>query len=497
MFKRVLLVLLAVGLIVALTPPALGYIYERQIRSEISAGVSNPAFTVEIVNYERGFYESQASVRLAASEEYAERFRSLVDTATSAGSSDPRSDAVIELLGKFFNGELSFDIDIQHGPLIIGDGIKFALATMVMQLDSSTGPLAELRAMTDAPYLLLTDGTVRFDGTMEFHTNVPPMIWQTDDGSDTRFSGFLANGTYDPDKRTLDTSGIIETVEARFETGTLSASGIGIGIDAQRLGDYIWLGIHSFGVESMTYEPSGQYGAESFTANGVSFEMDTRANDGGEKVSMAMVYEIDEFKSPPEIALNDVQIAMKFADIDVDLIEGYTRLQHQLFLATPELMGQLQPEIESLAIDALRTNPGFSVKPARFVLNGQHFEARVGLGFDGSALPPNLNLAMLSANPAFITGGLSARGNVETAEPLARRMAKSFMRGEIMRTLPPESEADYTEIEAVATQQSSMMIDSLIMQGLIERHFGSLSTDFSFDNGVLLVNGQPIPLGGT
>ena len=121
--------------------------------------------------------------------------------------------------------------------------------------------------------------------------------------------------------------------------------------------------------------------------------------------------------------------------------------------------------------------------------------ANVGIDFDGSALPEDVVIANLVDDPGRLIAALSAVGQIESSEALAKTVAETALRAQIARGVPPDGEITAADIEAAARQQAEMMIDGAILQGLIKREDGQLKVDISYADGQLFVNDVPIPLG--
>lgn len=496
MLYRVSVVLVVLGLIAVVTPPALGYVYERQVRSEFDSGLSNPAFTVELSEYERGLFTSKATLRMAYSERFVERFRNLPATDATGAPLDTDSQAAVDGFAAFLDGEIRYDVDIRHGPLLTDDGVRLALASLRAELDTSSGALAEIRQQAGVPYLMRIDGIVNFDNIVDFRAFVPPIGWKGTDDSTLAFSGFTASGSYDASTRNLIGSGLTDTLEFQSEAGAVRLGGIGLDFDARMISDYFWLGQSSFAIESLEAFAAAAAGNGPVLMKDLGVGFDIHGNDAGDKVSMAVSYEISSLSGVQGLELKDMELAIKLTDIDLEAIEAYAELNQRMVLATPDELAALLPEFEELAVRMLQGSPGFSVGIARFTLNNQPFVANAGIDFDASALPYDLDAAVLKANPVSLVGGVSAQGQLEAAEPLARLMATSVMQGQIRSSLAADAEIDEAQLQAIAAQQGSMLLDGLITQGLVDRDRGTLSTNFRFNDGVLLVNGKPVPLGG-
>lgn len=493
MLKRVLLVLLTLGLVGLITPPAVGFAYEREFRSAIAVGLSHPAFQITLLDYQRGLYGSSAEIQLGYKDELAERCRTLLSD-DSGGQTEATPDvAFIQILMNFCQDGLRFDTQIDHGPLVTGDGVHLALARMSTQMAPESGVLADAWSQLDVPYLVRFDGIVNFDKTMDFEADIPALEWSNDLDQAFGFSGLLLNGRYDSSSGSLTYRGHTEALEIVAQPAYTKLWDLQMEGDMVMADAGLWSGSMSMGIRSMAARPVGGaiHGRILLTDLGVLIE--SQIDEDAGKVETDLVLELANLDGMQSFDLTDLRVAL-ISNLDLQAMKDYQEISQRWFFASPEEIQNALPELGDVGLRILREDPVLGLEPIQFTVNGDRFEAGVRVEFDASVLPPGVGLTDLATNPALIRSGLMARGGFNTPEALAREFALGAFSGIMMSSLPPDAQVDPQEIAAAARQQSATMIDALIAQGLVERQGGSLSAEFTFRENVLTVNGRAIPM---
>lgn len=494
MSKRIVVILLALGLVGLLTPPAVGFAYEREFRSAIAAGLSHPAVQMTLLDYQRGLYRSTAEVQVGYSEEVAERCRAML-SGEAGGQDEPTPDiAFIQFLMDFCQDGLRFEAEITHGPLVSGDGVRLALARMSTELAPDSGALADAWRQLYVPYLIRFDGIVNFDRTLDFETDVPALGWSNDLGQAFGFSGLSLTGRYDSSSGNLTYGGHTESLDLVAQPAYAKLSDLKLEGDLVMADRGVWSGTMSMGIRSITAGPVDGAIHRRVLLTDLRFLAESQIDEDGGKLQTDFVWELANMDGLRSLDLADLRVAL-ISNFDLQAVKDYQDFSQRWFFASPEELQAALPELSEVGLRFLREDPMLGLEPIQFTVNGDRFEAGVRVEFDASVLPPEVSLTDLSTNPALIVGGLMARGGFHTPEALARELAWGVVSGIIASSLPPDAQVDPQEIDAAARQQSATMIDTFVAQGLIERQGGALSADFSFSENVLTVNGQPIPLG--
>jgi uncharacterized protein YdgA (DUF945 family) len=492
--KRFITVLIIIALLLLVAPPLMGIAYESQIREQIASVPDNPTVDFGLVDYERGLYSSNGAFRIELSDAYIEQMRSALESTDPANPPTPEQQEWIDNLVELMSGELRFDLDVQHGPVSVADGVNLGLATVHAEMDSTTGKLAEIQEILGVPYLFQGDAQVGFDGSFAFQTQVPAMTRSEPEHS-FEFSGLDYDGYFGRSDTSVKASGGTELLSIEFDGGQMSIEDIVLTTDTKILSGYLWSGNTSIDIGKIQISSPDSAAAANFDLTRLGFDADIGLNDTADKLTIAIIYRLAGISGLPDNDIADLKLGMRFRNIDRQAIEDYMLVAQDLGFADPNSLEQMLPELEAIGTKILRGSPGVDLSPFEFVLNGEPFTASLGVDFDGANLPADIDILNLGNDPGSLIAALSASGQVKGSESLARSLATNILRQQIAQGIPPDAEITAADIDAAAAQQASMMIDGMIQQGLIKRDGGQLDMDFSYADGQLFVNNVPIPLG--
>ena len=493
---RKLIVALFIVFLVAVAglPPVFGIVYERQFEEQMDIGQLNPYTEFRVAEFKRGLYSSQATVAFSLSDEYVEQIRSAVI------QDDPDSPVTAEQLAELdemldlIEGELRFNVNIQHGPTSFPDGRFIGLAAITSTLDSSGGELAELQNELGLPHLFAMDAQVSLDGSTDFQASVPPIEYDDSD-SMVNFSGLNIDGRYNNRDRTvIATSGIdsLTVNNAEFE---LTVSGVGMNTDAKLLENYLSLGTSDISINEIILLDPNVSGQSPVRISNAGLNGSVDVDESGQKISMDINYFIDDISGVPEMAISNVRFNFGISEVDLEAMYSYLEMTQSVGVIDQENAAAYMTEIQAIVFQVLNGSPRLSLDPVAFDLNGESFIAQLQIDFDGAALPPGSTLDMLVGNPLLLMGALSGKAHIEASDTMANLIASNIVKGQLTATLGPESEVSEEDIESLAAGQSQMLIESFVQQGMIKRTGALLSSDISYKAGELVVNETLLPLG--
>jgi uncharacterized protein YdgA (DUF945 family) len=494
MGKRTFITLVIVAIIAAAAPPLFGFTYERQIREQVASAPENTLMIFELADYQRGLYTSHGTLRFALSDGYIEQLRNALDTSDPASPRTPEQQATLDSMLEFLSAELLFDIDVQHGPVMFANGLSVGLATVRSQIVSTTGKLAEFQKQLGLPYLLQVDAQVDLDGSADFQADIPPFS-NSDADFSIDFSGLNYGGRFDRSNTSVKAQGGTDRFLIDTDGMQIVIEDIGLMVDSKMLVSNLWLGHTSIEVGEVHLKSPDSMDGASFDLLGLGFDADVGLNDAADKFTIEIVYRIAGISGLPDSEIENLKVGMRFRNIDREAIEEYLLLAQEMGFADPDAMEKMLPAFQSIGNRILRGSPGVDLSPVEVILNGEPFAASIGIDFDGSALPEDLVITNLANDPGLLIAALSAAGQIESSEALAKTVAETALRVQIAQGVPPDGEITGADIEAAARQQAEMVIDGAILQGLIKREGGQLKVDISYADGQLFVNDVPIPLG--
>jgi uncharacterized protein YdgA (DUF945 family) len=148
-----------------------------------------------------------------------------------------------------------------------------------------------------------------------------------------------------------------------------------------------------------------------------------------------------------------------------------------------------------LALDAvlpivqrlLAAEPKLSIAPIRFAVNGEAFDANINLVSNPGSLPaqPAIDLQ----DPSLWTSVVSVDARLSAAKPLAEMIAQQVVMMQLAGAMPPD------QLEQMAAAQAGLVLVTLTSQGMILDEGDNYGASLEFSNGMLLLNGQPMPMG--
>src|SRR5690606_12830274 len=138
---------------------------------------------------------------------------------------------------------------------------------------------------------------------------------------------------------------------------------------------------------------------------------------------------------------------------------------------------------------ALRRSPTVTLEPIHFRWRNEPFDASVRVAIDGDALSPAFDLT----DPTFLVGAMRLDARATLSKVLARDIAVQIISTQMAimggaNGMPPD------QIEYMAGAQAGLMLVSLVGQGYLIDDGQSYTTEVTFADGTLTINGNPLAL---
>ncbi len=241
-------------------------------------------FTFELNDYERRWFSSSAVFAVQVSESYRAAMQVAIETDDDF---DPEAAA---MFASALDGTLYFNVELQHGPLFLDDGIEAGLGSAVTELDASSGDLSRVREYLGVPYLLRQYSHIGFSGVADFNGDIPPFVVDQRSTIIT-FSGLNYTGVADLYAGHVDLD--IDSEELSFDalSGKTTISGFSYNGSHQQVQRAIWVGQARLGFESVLAEDA--LGEPLFNMQNLSFEANVDADSSGQLINMDAVYAIE------------------------------------------------------------------------------------------------------------------------------------------------------------------------------------------------------------
>ena len=470
--KKPVLVAVAVIAVLALgSPPLIGAFTRSDIETNIGGMNENPVLALQVADYSRGWFSSQARIVVSLDEDYVAMLASSVPD-DDGGAAD------------FLSGQqISIGLEVAHGPIILSDGFYLGLAKVHARLDDSDAFAAMIMEEIGIPYVAELDGRLSFTSRFSFTSNVPPVDYVNESGQ-VSFSGLTVEGTLQnsdlqaegvAERLVIDAGGMATT----FEDFTLTG-------DSTRVNAVLWAGDFSSSIERVSVVNS-LTGIGSMDLSGIRIDGSTDLNETGELFDARVTYAVDAFDIPDEeIALTDSELTIRFGNLSVAAVTQYYETMMTMDMQDP---GAAAAALPPILAGLLEHNPTLALDPLRFTLNDESLEASISLrtvngdqaGFD-------------LTNPMMLLGLFEASATLTAAKSLLERLAAQAAMAQLEGLdedqLPPGEDA-----ESMAQAQTELMIATFLGQGYLIDDGETYSTEIEYANGEVRINGMPLPLG--
>ena len=473
--KRSILVVVALIAVLALgLPPVIGGMTQSSIETRIAGMNENPVLALQVADYSRGWFSSDARIVVGLDEDY------VAMLASGAPADDPADSGIGEMLR---GQQISIDMDVWHGPVILAEGFYIGLSKLHARFDDSDEIGAMITDELGMPYVAELRGQLSFANTFSFTSNVPPIEYFYESGQ-VSFSGLTADGSSRGAALILDAAAEKLLIEA---AGTaLTFENFSMIADSTRVNSILWAGEFGSMVERISVVNT-LTGMGSLDLSGVSVVGSTNLNDAGDLFDARVTYQVDELNVPEEeMRLTDSQFTVSFGNISVAALTEYYETMLTMDMADPAAAAMALPPILA---SVLANDPTVALDPLSFTLNGESLTAAVSLRtVNGDQGGFDLN------NPLALLGMLEASASLTAAKALLERLATQAAMAQLgdgdAAQLPPGQDP-----ETMAQAQTELMIATFLGQGYIVDDGDNYSTDIQYANGEIRVNGTPLPLG--
>lgn len=395
-----------------------------------------------------------------------------------------------EELSQLFTQGLVFDIDITHGPVLTKPNFGLGLSHTKFSLDTSEEPLKSFVEKAGITELLYGEVLVDLSGKGDSRSTISEFKFAEDD-LNIEFGGVEAHQTFD---KNLNYSGdaVVKSLSIVDDETNLSTSPITMEFQGKLEPELNWgVGKFTSTMQSVKFK-EGSDGEKGEISN-LSLMMDiTEPTEG--LFNMHYILGVGEVSgSALETPITNVNYDMTLKNVSKAAIQNMNALSlAQDPSLSPEEQAQKAQEYSkkvgeeflkhspSVALDALSFNYG----KATFVnMNGN-------FGLNSAMIP---DTSMIDANPMMLIPALQAQLNADFSENLVTEIMQimSMQQMEGFELSDDDKAAMKTQQEA----QAQMMIAQFIEMGYITRNDKGLATKATFENGQLLVNGNPLPFG--
>ena len=489
--KKIILTLAAIVAFLLIAPFIVGIQAQSKLTEDLPQmnAASEQYITVKVTDYDRGWFKSTAAVELNFTETYLDSLTNALDQAsndTDPANPPATSNPVINLLSK----GVKQDLTISHGPILTVDSTSIGLARVVTSYgQGDTENEQMLRDTLNIDYLIRSQYDIGFSGAGDIYFDVPGFQVK-EQGANTSFDGVTAQGTLNLNQLHLTLSGSMPSLAINSEAMTMEVLGTSFNIDSKMVeGLGFGVGGGNFAVDriNLTNPDNNNVELKKLLVNS-----DAQLNEAG-NIDLQLSYEISEASISDDI-ITELIFAMEMENFDAQAMQ---QLQEVVLQSNnTEDPAAMLEEISRVAHQMLSTAPTLSIKPVGFTLNDQSFNLNLDITTNVHQLPAVD--AFSFDNPMLFMALFSLKGDATINRDLLTTMMIPQLKSQLAAGVPEDTAVTDEQLQQMAEAQAPMLLGTLEGQGFIKvdtANDANYVVDVQFNNGALLINGNPIPLG--
>lgn len=463
----VILVVAAIGL-----PTVIGSMMESTVRERIERMNDNPMLAMRVAEYDRGWFSSQAEIEIALDERY-------FDLIAATGDVND-----VQMTAMMNEQSIHIPVSLTHGPVVVSDGLYFGLARIHALLDDRDQLAAMAMQELGLDYLAELRGQVSYLGRFSFTGNVPPIDYYDESGQ-VRFSGLDIDGSAHSGNLQLD--GGFESLAMDADGTAITVEKLFLTSDSDQINQALWIGEFDSGIETLLIVDTYAGAGEALRFTGLRANGSTDLDATGELLEATATYAAETVHIPEfDMELTDTEVTVGIENISAEAMTDY---YENMFNIDPQNPDAAMLAMQDLSGKILENNPGISVDPIRFTLDGESltaaFSARIVNADQGNADLTNV-FAMLNM--------LEASVDLSASKPLFLRLASQGAASQMSSIRPTDLPPGET-IESMAEAQAQLMIANFLAPGYLVDDGENYTTDIDYANGEVRINGNPVPLG--
>gem|GEM_PF-6734658 len=478
--------------VAAAAPWVIGFVLEREVRSRLAEVPTTTMIDVSISEYDRGWFSSRIVTGIG--------FGRIAETIARREAEQRAQQAGVPFdEAAFLEGleepevppEIAFVTDVRHGLITSLDRPKPVLARAMTRLDPNTPGLSELEDSLGVESTFTSWSVYELSGLVRTALETTPIDVEDEDLRVSIPSARLDSG-YSLRSGAVEMRFYFPGAEVSTEAGGGQIDNVRFDLSGRLVEDQLFVGTSLATVEFLEFsvlDAETDANSEIEIAD-MALESETRVDEGDETLSVRHAWRIDHIDLGPMGSVEEAEIVATIDALDLALMRAWTELSNELALgATPgdatEIVAPLGPALEV----ALRRSPRLSIAPVRATVNGEAFEFSIRIGIEGEKLgeDPVVDepLTLLDAT------------NGELAASVPHWAALAIVRNQLEpQAAAAVEQGQVTPDQATAwlEQQSAAMLDQYVLQNVVQLGADGYRILLALDEGVVSVNGQPLPI---
>lgn len=472
--KKLIIPIIIIAALMA-APWVVGNKSHQQLEATLnSLTENNPGVSYEIKDYKQSIFTSTGKIHFKYDE---------------AMLGEPSEDVPEELINFFKNG-LVFNVDITHGPVLTKPSVGLGLSHTKFSLDTSEEPLKSFAEKTGVTDLLYGDVYVDLAGNGTTTSYISKFAL-TEDEANIDFGGAEINQSFDKNLN-YDGNAFISALALKADALSVNTSPITMEFKGKLEPEFNWgVGKFTSKMSSIKFDESGE--GSNGEVSDVSLVMDiTEPSEG--LYDIQYVFSVSEVNgSALENPLSNINYDMTFKSVSKAAVLSLNQLgQAQDPNLSPEEQAQKMEAIAKTAgEELLKTSPSVALNALSFNYGDSTFiDMKGNFGINSDMIP---DASMLQANPMMAIPALKADLDANFSENVISEVMQIFAAQQMEGI--ELSDEDKAAMKSQQEAQAQMMIAQFVEMGYITKNDKGLATKATFENGQLLVNGNPMPFG--
>ncbi|MGS2723868.1 DUF945 family protein [Porticoccus sp. GXU_MW_L64] len=397
--KKLLVIVLLLVVVAVLGGPILtANIAKDGLQQQVAQLNDIPGYSAELVNYDKGWFSATTQLRIG------------IDETMYAGT--PGTSGIGDL-------SLLFDMNIVHGPLLLGDETGVGLVSSTGTLNEDNMPaVSEFREKAGLDTLVTYHQVTDLLGVSHYTSEVPAFE-ASDANGRIAFGGMNITGDFDLKANTMTGNGTIGQLEISGQGSTVVLEPMHMNFDMEILNWMVQLGSQEFVIPGMKVYQGSSDDGEPMASFSNARLVSNADSDGEGSMGMTMTVAMETLNAQG-VQLQDFNLDMAFEKISLKAIEQFGQLYKDAMAnaADPQLM-QLQLASGSTAVMPvfLENSPVFAIPDLSFKLNGEPLTANARIAVDAEGL----DTTTVMLNPQPLLQKLAANLNLEISDALMQQ----------------------------------------------------------------------------
>ncbi|NRA84039.1 MAG: YdgA family protein [Gammaproteobacteria bacterium] len=467
--KKIVLPLIAVATVGAIAPMFVGSQIDASLNQFVTHINDSPGYSAKLTSIETTWFATTAKLDV-----------SLQVADFSGQQGEPTAEKM----------SIEIDFEASHGPVLFGTHSGLGWASW-----SATVNGEDIRQhaswAADTPLYQLTS-TMGLSGTHRYADTIPALNIIIPDIGTIDFSEYTGQGTYSGSG--LVYAGGSKSIIANIDGVTVTTDSISLEIDASAsFEEMVTQGIYDstskFHVDKVVINSLAGDDEKSFSD--LYINAITGINDSKTLGNMALSYGVGVIDLKAFHA-EDVALNMEFNNLSAGLFKEWQAFAKQLDTSAPQ---EMVLKMKDFGLDQLpaflKPQPQFNITSLRATFPEGKVTSNLNTSLVGiDAVPDQLSDIGFWASHLLVDG--KVEGDKAAIEFVASQYIKSQMlRGQSEASMTPE---EIDELNTMALQQIQGMLGMLTEQGMVKATDANYTSELSFKDSQLTVNGTVIPL---